>query len=233
MAQLDLIGDRYSNILGRIKSATRVEGRPDLPVLIAVSKTQPVEAIEKLYHLGHRDFGENYAQELLEKAEALHRRGCSEIRWHFIGQLQTNKVKHLLPVIHSIHTVDSERLGNELAKRWGALSRAEKLPVFVEVNVDQEKTKSGVLVSEVQEFVSDLSRYSELNIQGLMCIPSPDQNAQPKFRLLKELELQCRPMTQGKLSMGMSGDFEIAIQEGATHVRVGTAIFGEREMMKK
>lgn len=213
--------ERYQQILRQISPHN---------TLIAVTKTHPVETIEALYRLGHRDFGENYVQELLEKAEQLKAKGLKDIRWHFIGHLQTNKVKALIPWVHSIHTVDSEKLAHELAKRWKASGRSGKLPIFIEVNIDREESKSGILPEEALEFTKKIKSIPELEPQGLMCIPSPSSPEQGKaaFRHLKELEIQCRPFTAGQLSMGMSSDYLIALKEGATHIRLGTVLLGAR-----
>lgn len=197
--------------------------------LIAVSKFQSVENIEELYHLGHRDFGENYVQELIQKAKELENRGCSEIRWHFIGHLQTNKVKTLLPFVGCIQTLDSVKLAQEISKRWKEQGRSQKLSVFVQINIDREPDKSGIFPEESIEIVKEISKYSELHVEGLMCIPAQDEDPRPRFIALRELELACRPYTHGKLSMGMSSDFEIALEEGSTHIRVGTALFGDRK----
>jgi pyridoxal phosphate enzyme (YggS family) len=196
--------------------------------LIAVSKKQSVDAIEELYQLGHRDFGENYVQELITKAETLDKRGCQEIRWHFIGHLQTNKVKSLIPWVSCIHTVDSSRLAQELDKKFSTLGRAGKLPVFMEVNMDKEETKSGVSSEEAVHLSDKIGLCPKLDLLGLMCIPPLGVDPSARFRELAALERQLRPQTQGKLSMGMSGDYAEAIAEGATHIRVGTVLFGPR-----
>lgn len=220
---------RYLGVKERIFSI-HPNGAPNI-TLIAVSKSQSVSAIETLYQLGQRDFGENYVQELIQKAEMLFQRGCKEIRWHFIGHLQTNKVKKLLPWVYAVHTVDSEKLGAELARRWRELAKPEKLPVLIEVNLDRESSKSGVLSEEVLNLSQELCHFQELNLLGLMGIPSKRSiNPGISFRKLRELEALCRPNTQGALSMGMSDDFSVAIREGATHLRIGTAIFGERRV---
>lgn len=197
--------------------------------LIAVSKTHPLEAIEELYALGQRDFGENYAQEMIEKAAGLRARGYSEIRWHFIGHLQTNKVKLILPHVHAVHSVDSERLAAELSKRHMASQAATKLSIFLEVNIDGEGSKTGVTPSDAPAIAARISAMPGLQLEGLMCIPTKEgsDHAVP-FKALRELERRCRPHTNGKLSMGMTSDFEAAIREGSTHVRVGTALFGPR-----
>lgn len=224
------IAQRFHLIQDRIRQANH---QPTQAVtLIAVSKTQPIEAIEALYQLGHRDFGENYAQELAGKAQALEERGFTGIRWHFIGHLQTNKVKLIIPYAYSVHSVDSERLALELAKRWGSAGRVGKLPVFIEVNVDQEETKGGIKAESVPSLALKIWEIPELSLEGLMCIPAPAANGKSNrdaFIRLRELDQKCRPWTRHQLSMGMSADFELAIAEGATHVRVGTSIFGERK----
>jgi PLP dependent protein len=223
---LDL-ATRYRDVLVRIKSAA--ESR--LVTLIAVSKTQPAEAIETLYALGHRDFGENYVQELCEKAVELERRGCSGIRWHMIGHLQTNKVKQLVPHVFCVHSVSSEKLARELARRWKeARGPGTRLPVFIEVNIDSEDSKHGLLPADVPPLTAALAPISELSVEGLMCIPAAQSagGEGDAFKRLRALSNECRPLVGGKLSMGMTQDFEAAIREGATHVRVGTAIFGSR-----
>jgi len=219
-----LSAERYLKIREQIPSGV---------VLVAVSKTQSVEAIEELYRLGQRDFGENYVQELVEKAHELERRGCGEVRWHFIGHLQSNKVKTVLPLVSCVHTVDSDRLANEIAKRWAALEREQRLPVMIEVNLDGETSKAGFSPDSVVRVVEKISKAHSktLRIDGLMCIPAPRETSAEMrlcFARLRELGEQCRPWTQGKLSMGMSSDFVEAISEGATHVRIGTALFGPR-----
>ncbi len=213
--------DKYADISARIPAGV---------ALVAVSKGQTVDAIEGLYRRGHRDFGENYVQELLEKAEALRARGCADIRWHFIGHLQTNKVKQLLPVVHCIQSVDSLKLAAELSKRWVALGKPSPLPVFLQVNQDAEQSKSGVSEADARATADRISRLPGLRLLGLMSIPDPAApgGTAPAFDRLRELEKSCRPFTAGQLSMGMSADFEQAIRSGSTLVRVGTALFGPR-----
>lgn len=231
---MSLLITHYQEIVGRISRTVKerkLSASSDV-TLVAVSKTQSVNVIEELYQLGHRDFGENYVQELKEKALELSSRGCTDIRWHFIGHLQTNKVKTLIPFVHCIHTVDSEKIVLEIVKRWSQSGRKGPLPIFLEVNLDQEPTKSGLEPSQVQELARKIKQLETeggcLDLLGLMCVPSPHLDPRPRFIQLRELEKQCRPFSRGMLSMGMSHDFEIAIEEGATHVRVGSAIFGER-----
>jgi hypothetical protein len=205
--------------------ATRLEAvrrtlRPPV-TLVAVSKSQPTEAIREAYVAGQRDFGENYVQEWREKAEAL--AGLPGLTWHFIGSLQTNKVKYLAGRVALVHTVDRVDLGREIAKRWekaGARAR-----VLVEVNLGGEASKAGCAASSVPALVELLRGLPALDVAGLTCIPPPDEDPRPYFRELRAMRDRLGLV---ELSMGMSADYPVAIEEGATIVRVGTAIFGER-----
>ena len=209
--------------------AARVPGNV---TVVAVSKTQPCAAIEAVYGLGHRDFGENYVQELVSKAVELRARGCEGIRWHFIGALQRNKVKTLVPYLSVLHTLDSERLADEVSARWKAARPGERLPVFIQVNIDRQGSKAGVLPEDVPKLANHVSGLPLLDLQGLMCIPDPAKKPEagdpgPYTRLYG----LCRglgSLTAGKLSMGMTHDYVEAIRAGATHVRIGTALFGVR-----
>ncbi len=196
-------------------------GIPGSVTLVAVSKTQPPEAIRAAREAGQRDFGENYVQEWREKADAL--ADLDGLRWHFIGSLQTNKVKYLAGRVALVHTVDREELGREIAKRWekaGARAR-----VLVEVNLGGEATKGGCAPEDVEGLVARLRDLPALDVAGLTCIPPPADDPRPHFRALRALRDR---LGLAELSMGMSGDYPAAIEEGATIVRVGTAIFGER-----
>ena len=205
--------------------ATRLEAvrrtlRPPV-TLVAVSKSQPTEAIREAYASGQRDFGENYVQEWREKAEAL--AGLPGLTWHFIGALQTNKVKYLAGRVALVHTVDREDLGREIAKRWekaGARAR-----VLVEVNLGGEASKAGCAASSVPALVELLRGLPAPDVAGLTCIPPPDEDPRPYFRELRAMRDRLGLV---ELSMGMSADYPVAVEEGATIVRVGTAIFGER-----
>lgn len=223
---------RYQEILKKISDAASAAGRnPSSVTLIAVSKKQPVEKIEELYRLGHRDFGENYVQELIEKSLELEKRGCHGIRWHFIGHLQTNKAKALLPHILSVHSIDSEKLARVLARQCSELGRPSPLAVFIEVNISRENSKSGIDPQDIERLSQVVSTLPELTLQGLMAIPaasSSETELRSRFRELRELESKSCNASAHRLSMGMSGDFELAISEGATHIRVGTALFGPR-----
>jgi pyridoxal phosphate enzyme (YggS family) len=201
---------------------------PARVTLVAVSKTKPASAVEELYRLGQRDFGENYVQELVSKARELEALGYNDIRWHFIGHLQTNKVKSLLPIVHAIHSVDSLKLAKEISKHAGD----RKIPCFLNVNIDAEETKSGFPPETVRAAVHDIAALPGIDLRGLMCIPAPRAALEERripFATLRELEKSCQPLTHGQLSMGMSEDFEIALAEGATALRIGTLLFGSRK----
>ncbi|MFL5261134.1 MAG: YggS family pyridoxal phosphate-dependent enzyme [Anaeromyxobacteraceae bacterium] len=204
-------------------------GLPAGVTLVAVSKTQPAEAIREAYAAGQRDFGENYAQEWRDKAAAL--ADLDGLVWHFIGALQTNKVKYLLPAEAGapaaawVHTVDRLPLAEELSKR--AARRGVRLRVLLEVNVAAEASKAGATPEEVGALAERVRTLPGLELRGLMCIPPAEGDPRPHFARLRAL----RDDLGGglaDLSMGMSGDYEAAIAEGSTLVRVGTAIFGAR-----
>ncbi len=204
---------------------------PSGVTLVAVSKTQPPEAVREAHAAGQRDFGENYAQEWRRKAEAL--ADLPGIVWHFIGALQTNKVKMLaggsgakpggLAPVAWIHTVDREELAREIARRYAA--RGATARVLVEVNVAGEATKSGCAPADVPHLVEAVRALPGLALRGLMCIPPADADPRPHFRTLRAMR---DALGLADLSMGMSGDYLAAIEEGSTMVRVGTAIFGPR-----
>lgn len=217
---------RYEEIRARIDAACLKSHRdPGSVRLIAVSKTRPFEEIAALYQIGQRDFGENYAQELVEKAKQAQALGLHEIRWHMIGHLQSNKVKAILPYVSVIHTVDSEKLLSEIQKR-----ATQPVEVLIEVNLDGETSKAGVPPQDVSTLVAASTRYEQIRCGGLMCIPDPNRagGVGPAFQTLQTLEKSLHPVTRGILSMGMTADFAEAIAYGATDVRVGTAIFGSR-----
>ncbi len=189
--------------------------------LVAVSKTQPPDAIREAYGAGQRDFGENYAQEWREKADAL--ADLADLRWHFIGSLQTNKVKYLAGRVHALHTVDRVELARETSKRFSA--KGAVVRAFLEVNTGGEASKAGCPPAEAPALASAIRSLPGLELVGLMAIPPPDEDPRPHFRLLRELRDR---LGLRELSMGMSADWRIAVEEGATVIRIGTAIFGER-----
>ena len=170
---------------------------------------------------GQRDFGENYVQEWREKADALS--DLEGIRWHFVGSLQTNKVKYLAGKVGLVHTVDRDELGREIAKRWERAGAAAR--VLVEVNLGGEASKGGCAPGEVEALVAGLRALPGLDVAGLTCIPPPDADPRPHFQALRRMR---DALGLGELSMGMSADWPVAVEEGATFIRVGTAIFGER-----
>ncbi|MCX7744900.1 MAG: YggS family pyridoxal phosphate-dependent enzyme [Flavobacteriales bacterium] len=208
------------------------QGIPSQVTLVAVSKTHPASSIQRLYDIGHRDFGENKVQELLEKQAVL----PADIRWHLIGHLQTNKVKYIVPFIHLIHSVDSEKLLNEINKQAQKINRI--IDILLQVHIAQEVTKYGFSEDEIQSLYqpSILEKYSHIRIRGLMGMAtntSNEQQIRKEFSGLKRLfdKLKCIPFAPHSmdiLSMGMSNDYSIAIEEGSTLVRIGSNIFGER-----
>jgi pyridoxal phosphate enzyme (YggS family) len=192
--------------------------------LVAVSKMQPVEAIREALEAGQRAFGENYAQDLREKSDAIGEGPAVE--WHFLGALQTNKVKMVVGRTALVHTCDRPSLAQELNKRAAALGTVQR--VLVEVNLAEEPQKGGIAPRELGSFLDAVAKLSALRCEGFMCIPPADDDARKHFRRLRELRDEFRERAGPELSMGMSADYEAAIEEGATIVRVGTAIFGER-----
>jgi len=222
------IADDLAKVRDRIaRAAAAVSRDPNEIRLIAVSKTKPPSAVREAYEAGHRDFGENYAQELVQKAEELPDLG--EINWHFIGHLQSNKARQVARVAHMVQSVDSASLAKELGKRFAKEDRGV-LPVLIEVNVGGESQKHGAPPAEVGEIIAAIQAEPALALRGLMTIPPNDlEGARRAFEALSSL----RSIHGGKsklpeLSMGMSNDLEVAIACGATMVRVGTAIFGDR-----
>lgn len=235
-----VIAKNLLEIKNRIAAAARRSGRPSSDVtLVAVCKTQPAEKIAKALAAGHHDFGENYAQELVEHLTAVGAYGHAplheETHWHFIGHLQRNKVKLVMGKVSLIHSVDSLELAQEIEKRAAAMERVQ--PVLVEVNVGGESSKTGLKPEDVASLVSQIGLLEHVSLRGLMTIPPASEDLEDTrahFRLLREIREDLNRESVYKsplveLSMGMTHDFEIAIEEGATIVRVGTGIFGERK----
>lgn len=214
----------YEDVLERMTVAAQRVGRdPSGITLVAVSKSKPASDIRALYDRGHRDFGENRAQEMAEKAAAL----PSDIRWHFIGALQTNKARLVRPVTHLLHSMDRESLAFAWAKGIGLAP-----PVLIQVNTGSEPQKAGVEAGEAMALLETL-RASGVPVGGLMAIPPMTADAEamrPHFAELRGLRDRLAELDSGvrELSMGMTDDFEIAIEEGASLIRVGRAIFGAR-----
>lgn len=224
---MSAVAEGLARVQERIAQAARAASRdPSSVRLVAVSKTKPAEAIREAYAAGQRDFGENYAQELVEKAAAL--ADLPELRWHFIGHLQSNKAKLVAPRAHVVHTIDAASLARELSKRRPEASGV--LDVLVEVNVGGEEQKHGVAPADVGPLLDQVSATPGLALRGLMTMPPHDPDA--ARRAFEDL-VRLRDRSGGaarlpELSMGMSEDLEIAVACGATLVRVGTAIFGGR-----
>lgn len=201
-------------------------------VLVAVSKTKPVSEILALYELGHRDFGENYVQELTEKQAQL----PADIRWHFIGHLQSNKVKYIAPFVHLVHGVDSIKLLREIQKQAAKLQRTVSL--LLQVHIAREETKFGLDEAELQELLNLVAEqpFPHIRVRGLMGMASfttDQQQVRTEFRYLKNLYDQYRQVQSpairfDTLSMGMSADYQLAIQEGSNQVRIGSLLFGSR-----
>ncbi|HNS95422.1 MAG TPA: YggS family pyridoxal phosphate-dependent enzyme [Polyangiaceae bacterium] len=216
------IAHRLDQVRQRIEQAARRGGRRAQDVLlIAVSKTQPESAIRAAYDAGQRDFGENYVQELVQKAHAL--RDLPDLRWHLIGHLQRNKVKTVLDVVQVVHTVDRLALVTELGKRLSA-----PLDVLVEINVGQESSKTGASPDQTPLLVEAVRAQAGLRLQGLMTVPPFDLDLPTVGEYFDRLRGLAQAFGLKELSMGMSHDFEEAIVRGATMIRVGTAIFGDR-----
>jgi pyridoxal phosphate enzyme (YggS family) len=226
LTQLDRIEAR---ILDACERSDRVR---DSVLLLPVSKTQSIDKINSLYDLGIRDFGENRVQELLKKKDEL----PEDVRWHFIGNLQTNKAKYLAPFIHTVHSIHSVELAGELSKR--AAKQGRTINVLVEANISYEEQKHGADIQEIESIVTHVAdRCQNLELVGLMGMASYEddpEKTRPQFRKLRQLrdeiaERHKELISFKELSMGMSNDFEVAIEEGATIVRIGSALFGEQE----
>lgn len=226
-----MIAENLAAVEENIRAACGRAGRSREDVtLISVSKTKPAEMIEEAYRLGKREFGENKAQEMKEKFEMLPR----DIRWHFIGHLQTNKVKYVVGRACLIHSVDSLHLAEAIERE--SAKRDVVSQILVEVNVAGEESKFGLKSEETMALVQQIAGLPHVHIQGLMTIAPYVQNPEENrvvFRKLRELSVDIADknidnVSMGVLSMGMTGDYQVAIEEGATYVRVGTGIFGER-----
>jgi len=225
------ISDNLGTIQARIDAAARRAGRDPASVrLVAVSKTKPAAFVDEAARSGQRLFGENYVQELAAKAREV----AGPVEWHFIGHLQSNKVRQIAGLVTMIHSVDRLSLAEEIDRQWGKLGRV--CDVLIEVNIACEETKCGTSVKEVFELARRVAALPHLRLKGLMTMPpfyDDPEGARPFFRELRRLAAEIAAeniprVEMNELSMGMSGDFEVAIAEGATLVRVGSAIFGER-----
>jgi len=224
-----MIEENIKNIKQRIKQKAEKVGRnADEITLVAVSKLKPIELIEEAFSLGLRDFGENRTPEFQQKAEAL----SKEIIWHFVGHLQTRKVKEVVPFANLIHSVDTLKLAGEINKRALNINKIQN--VLLEIKTSYEESKAGLVdIDEIKEVLDFCNNAENINVKGFMTMaPFTDDEEQIResFKKLKNLfeDFNKKGYNLKHLSMGMTNDFEIAIEEGATIVRIGTAIFGKR-----
>ena len=227
-----MIKDNILNINQKIADACKRTERDTSEVsLITVSKTKPLEQLKEAYAAGSRHFGENKVQEMLDKIPHM----PSDVRWHMIGHLQRNKVKYIVDKVYMIHSVDSLRLAEEISKE--AVKKQVTVKILLEVNVAGENSKFGTTCEEVSALAAMIAALPGISIQGLMTIApyveNPEENRK-YFRKLKQLSVDIMSknidnVCMNVLSMGMTGDYVVAVEEGATYVRVGTAIFGERD----
>ncbi len=229
-----MVGDKYRQVLSQVKeSAVYSNRKEDDVTLIAVSKTKPVELLQEVYDAGARDFGENKVQEILAKYDKL----PADIRWHMIGHLQTNKVKYIADKVYMIHSVDSVKLAEVISKEAVKVGRI--IPILIEVNVAGEESKFGIAPKECENLIRQIHHLEGIAVRGLMTIaPFVEDGEQNRehFKSLKQLSVDIMQknidnVSMDFMSMGMSGDYRTAIEEGADLVRVGTSIFGEREYL--
>jgi pyridoxal phosphate enzyme (YggS family) len=229
----EVLQDRLARVRERIRNAAQACHRPaDAVRLIAVSKTMPAETVRQAIEAGVTDLGENYIQEARDKIISLAR---FPVNWHFIGHLQSNKAKYAVRMFDLIHSVDSLKLAKELDRHARLNGKIQS--VLVQVNVAKEDSKSGVYVEDALRLLAELSRLESIAVKGLMTMPpifNAPEKVRPYFAELRRLRDKIRAeaipnVAMDELSMGMTGDFEAAIAEGATMVRIGTAIFGDRQ----
>jgi len=226
-----VINENLMQVRKNIEAACQNAGRnPEEVTLIAVSKTKPVPMLEEAYQAGSRDFGENKVQEIMDKYPVL----PDDIRWHMIGHLQRNKVKYIVDKVSLVHSVDSLRLAEEISRQ--AEKKQTELDILVEVNIAQEESKFGTSRAEAAQLVEEIAKLPCIHVKGLMTIAPfvehPEENRK-YFRQIKELSVDIEKknidnVSMSVLSMGMTNDYMVAVEEGATMVRVGTGIFGER-----
>lgn len=226
-----MLKEQLKEVQTHLEEACRSAGRDEKEVvLIAVSKTKPVEMLQEIYDAGVRDFGENKVQELVDKYEVMPK----DIRWHLIGHLQTNKVKYIVDKVYMIHGVDSLKLAKEISKE--ALKHHTTVRILVQVNIAKEATKYGVYEEDALQLIEDISKLEGISVKGLMTIAPYVENPEENrlyFQKMKQLSVDIihkniDNVGMDCISMGMTGDYMVAIEEGATYIRVGTAIFGER-----
>ena len=224
---------RLENVLNRIKNTANARSRdPETIRLVAVSKTIPADMVKEAIEAGVKILGENYIQEARKKFDAL---SSYPVSWHFIGHLQTNKAKYAVRLFDLIHSVDSLKLAHELNKQAKKINKIQE--ILIQVNISMESTKAGVYEQDALSLIKDISHLENLSVKGLMTMPpffNEPEKVRPYFSALRKLRDQIKKesipnIAMDELSMGMTGDFEAAIDEGASLVRIGTAIFGERK----
>ena len=227
-----MLAENLNEVKERISKACK-RGNRDINevTLIAVSKTKPLSDIEDMINLGVREFGENRVQELVDKQENI----SIPVNWHLIGHLQTNKVKQIVDKVTLIHSVDSIKLAKEIQKE--AAKKDITVSVLVEVNIGNEESKFGLPKDKVMDFIEEIATYDHIRVEGLMCIAPFVDNPEDNricFKNMKQLSLDITSknidnINMNVLSMGMTNDYEVAIEEGSTMVRVGTGLFGARQ----
>ena len=230
----DMIRENLAKTQENIEKACRNAGRDSKDVtLIAVSKTKPVPVLMEVYECGCREFGENKVQELVSKYESMPK----DIHWHMIGHLQRNKVKYIVDKVSMIHSVDSMKLAEEISRE--AVKKGVTVSILIEVNVAEEESKFGIKATEALPLIEQIAVLPGIRIQGLMTIAPYVENSEDNrqyFEILRQLAVDITKknldnVNMNVLSMGMTGDYMIAVEEGATMVRVGTGIFGERQYL--
>jgi PLP dependent protein len=220
---MSTVAENLAQIRSRIDAACRRADRdPGEVALLAVSKLQPADLVREAYAAGHRDFGENYAQELRDKATELS--SLPGIRWHAIGPLQTNKAKYVAASAFAFHALDRIEVARELSRR----RRGDALRCYLEINLAEEATKGGARAEDAERLVEEVRALPNLELIGLMTLPPPSADAEGSRQWFRKLRGLAARLGLRELSMGTTFDYELAVEEGATCVRVGTAIFGER-----
>jgi len=229
------VAENIKYVKDRIQVACKRANRDSRDIiLIGVSKTHPIEKLIEANEAGIEVFGESKAQELMEKFEQL-----QGVKWHFIGHLQKNKVKYIIDKVELIHSLDDIELAQEIDKRAKNIDKV--MDVLIQINIGKEESKYGIYKQDIWDFCNSLKDFENIKVKGLMCIPPADANideTRKYFREMKQIYDDVKKLEYNNfdimyLSMGMSDDFEVAIEEGANIVRVGTGIFGERYYMKE
>lgn len=224
------IAKRIDDVRRRIGEAAKRSNRDEKDItLVAVSKTQPSEVLISAYNSGIKIFGENKVQELVEKYSAF-----QDVSWHLIGHLQKNKVKYIIDKVNLIHSLDNIELAEEIDKRAKKIGKV--VNVLIQINIGKEETKSGIYEEDLEEFIDKITKYDGIKVLGIMAIPPASKNPEDSREYFKRMKGIFENLKDKKydnfdikyLSMGMTNDFEVAIEEGANIVRVGTGIFGER-----